>query len=204
MTMSNGNDLPRLTGDERLKSRDELNRELAHGTVLDFWSWSSSNLLDNTLRGTFGEYLVALAIGDGDAFALRTEPWANWDLQTEDGIKIEVKTTGLRQTWHADESQEVSTPRWDIAEKRMDAQGKGYVGEPKRWAKVYVFALHKGRNLDICSVIDVAQWVFWVVATKNLPGQKSIGKSTLKKIQGAKEVDFKKLKAAFDSVSREI
>jgi len=40
-------------------------------TVLDFWRWMGSNLLDNTMGGILAEYIVASALGiEG-----RREPW---------------------------------------------------------------------------------------------------------------------------------
>ena len=32
-------------------------------TVLDFWRWIGSDLVGNTTRGLFAEYLVGLAVG---------------------------------------------------------------------------------------------------------------------------------------------
>lgn len=44
----------RMTGDEPLTVGGE---QLAGGPVIDFWRWSMSSLLDNTVRGLFAEYL---------------------------------------------------------------------------------------------------------------------------------------------------
>jgi len=32
-------------------------------TILDFWRWAYSDLIDNTSRGIFAEWLVAQALG---------------------------------------------------------------------------------------------------------------------------------------------
>ena len=47
------------TGDEAIQFRGE-NTGLC---LRDFWSWAYSDLLDNTLRGSFSEFLVAAALG---------------------------------------------------------------------------------------------------------------------------------------------
>ena len=44
----------------------------------DFWRWSSSDLLDNTLRGTYSEFIVAAAL-DLD-LSTGFEDWLPWDL----------------------------------------------------------------------------------------------------------------------------
>ena len=46
----------RLTGMESLPK----------GILLDFWQWPGSDLLSNTFRGAYAEYLVALAVGSAD------------------------------------------------------------------------------------------------------------------------------------------
>ena len=53
-------------------------------SVLDYWRWSASNLLDNTARGILAEFIVASALGV--AGGLRTE-WDAYDLKTESGTK---------------------------------------------------------------------------------------------------------------------
>jgi hypothetical protein len=52
------------------------------------------NLMDNTTRGLVGEVLVAHALG-GCLMA----PWDPWDVSLPSGVKIEVKTTGVVQSW---------------------------------------------------------------------------------------------------------
>jgi hypothetical protein len=54
----------------------------------EFWSWSSSDLLNNTMRGVLAEFLVARATGVAeDARAC----WKPYDLKTARGLRIEVK-----------------------------------------------------------------------------------------------------------------
>ena len=49
----------RKTGDEPIKFRGKDT-----GLRLrDFWSWGFSDLLDNTLRGSYAEFIVAAALG---------------------------------------------------------------------------------------------------------------------------------------------
>lgn len=66
------------------------------GTVLDFWKWAYSDLLDNAQRGILAEYLVANALNLQNT--IRTN-WDKYDLITQDGITLEIKTSAYLQTW---------------------------------------------------------------------------------------------------------
>ncbi len=53
----------RRLGTERFRNGDsDLEFDL-----LSFWKWSASDLLSNATRGVIAEYLVARALGIGDA-----------------------------------------------------------------------------------------------------------------------------------------
>src|SRR5687768_9439970 len=105
-------------------------------TVLDFWRWSSSDLASNALRGMYAEYLVACALDV--AHGLRTE-WAAYDLQTPDGLKIEVKSAAYLQSWS---QARLSAISFGIQPTRgWDPQSNLTTAEIRRQADVYVFAL---------------------------------------------------------------
>jgi len=59
-------------------------------SLMDFWRWSTSDILSNATRGRFAEFIVGTAIGLNPE-NVRDE-WDAYDLKTEEGIKIEVKT----------------------------------------------------------------------------------------------------------------
>lgn len=67
--------------------------------VLDYWRWSSSDFVSNVTRGVLAEYIVARAVGVSTA-EIRDE-WAMYDLETPDGITIEVKSAAYVQSWGA-------------------------------------------------------------------------------------------------------
>ena len=55
-----------------------------------FWEYAYSNFLDNRNRGALAEYIVAEALG------IKEKPstsWESYDMETSNGIKIEVKTS---------------------------------------------------------------------------------------------------------------
>ena len=82
----------RKTGDEPIEFRGKDT-----GLRLrDFWSWGFSDLLDNTLRGSYAEFIVAAALGI-DLSEARVN-WEPWDLML-DGIRVEVKSCSYLQAW---------------------------------------------------------------------------------------------------------
>ncbi|AUD04054.1 hypothetical protein [Spirosoma pollinicola] len=101
------------TGDEHFHSKGRL----LDTTLLDFWRWSSSDLVNNTLRGKLAEYLVTQALGI--ASSLRTE-WDSFDLMTSTGLQIEVKSAAYLQSWYHKKLSSISfgirpTLGWDAA-----------------------------------------------------------------------------------------
>ncbi len=160
--------------------------------VTDFWEWYISDLSENTTRGGFGEFLVARALG---VHCDQRVEWENYDVVTDGGTKIEVKTSGYTQTWHQNNDRN-SSIAWDIAPKR-DSYEK--IPGKKRWADVYVFCLHTERDLSRYDSLDLLKWEFYVLHRKVLdrecPNQKSIRLNPLKEL-GAERVNFTGLKAA--------
>ena len=57
---------------------------LTSHTLLDFWQWSSSDLLSNATRGVLAEYIVGLAL---DCVGGTRREWDAADLLTPDGIE---------------------------------------------------------------------------------------------------------------------
>ena len=86
----------RKTGNEAITFRDaDTGLRLR-----DFWSWGYSDLLDNTLRGSYAEFLVAAALGI-DLSKSRVN-WEPWDLTFPAGqaeLHIEVKSGSYLQAW---------------------------------------------------------------------------------------------------------
>lgn len=60
----------RKTGEEAL----QFNGKDLGLRLCDFWSWGFSDLLDNTLRGSYSEFIVAAALGID-----LSEPRVNWE-----------------------------------------------------------------------------------------------------------------------------
>ena len=158
--------------------------------ILDFWQWSASNLLNNTQRGVLAEYLVAEAT-DIDQGARSN--WENFDLETPEGIQLEVKSSAYIQSWEQSSYSDVS---FNI-EASKDSYGE--TDEEARRSDVYVFCLLDHKDQKTIDPTDLSQWTFYVIATDILdekrPGQKSIVPNQLAEV-GAKEVPHEGLGTA--------
>jgi len=186
----------RLSGSERFSNRGEP----IGGTVLDFWQWACSDIIGNTARGAVAEYLVAHALGI-DVGA--RDPWGIFDLETPDGVKIEVKSSSYVQNWFQKAHSYVSfncprTLAWYPATNTFS-------DEARRWADVYVFCLLAEKDQKRLNPLDVAQWEFHVVPTRWLDDvlgdQKSIGLGRLSKSPWGTAHPWESLRSAIDAAS---
>lgn len=173
-------------------------------TVLDFWRWSFSDLLDNVLRGSFCEFVVGAALGV-DLSAGRTN-WSPWDItfpySWEDAagsheiIRVEVKNSSFLQSWNEGKLSRIS---FGIAPKEVADPAQGIIGEKKRQSDVYVFCHFKAKDKATADPLVLDDWDFYVVSTKELnekcAGQKSIGLASLQSLSHIK-ADFAGIKQA--------
>lgn len=166
----------RRTGAERFRYDDE---DLGFD-LLSFWQWSASDLVSNATRGVLAEYIVARALGL-QAEGVRNE-WAAYDLQTEDGVKVEVKSAAFVQSWH---QERLSTIQFLVRKtKATDPETNMYSQERRRRADVYVFALLAHRDKLSIDPLDLGQWQFYVLPTSVLDArQRSQHSITLRSVQ---------------------
>ena len=195
-------DLLALTPHKR--SPDEPLRNMrgqASATLLDFWRWASSDLLDNTVRGQFAEFIVARALGADSA---PRREWAGWDLETPAGTKVEVKASGYVQSWH---QERPSIIRFGIRRaKGWDPADNSWDETVRRRADVYVFCLLGHDSGSAVDPLDMDQWQFYVVTTdqldRELGAQQSLGLSTLRQL-GVGGIGFGQLGSRVAEVSGE-
>lgn len=159
-------------------------------TVASFWSWAFSDLVSNTLRGVFAEWLVARALGLD--VHLREE-WTAHDL-TFEGLAIEVKSSAYLQTWA---QAKLSRPGFDVRPTHAWSAESGFGATCRRQADVYVFALLDERDPSRLDPLDVAQWRFFVLLTSVLDArvgqQKKVGLPALLRL-GPTEATFATLR----------
>ncbi|MFU7592080.1 hypothetical protein ACMX9J_24370 [Priestia sp. RMT2NF4] len=179
-------------------------KKLAPGTkisgtnysVIDFWSWGFSDLLMNSLRGIFAEFLVGSALG------ILQNPRIEWDAYdlVYNNKKIEVKSAAYIQSWH---KGKYSTISFDIgAKKTYSYETNMYSEDAVRSAEIYVFCLLKEKDESIIDVLNTEQWSFYIVPTEILDNlyscQKRISLKSLEKI--SKVVSYSNLKKTINKI----
>ena len=149
--------------------------------TLGFWRWAYSNIMGNSERGAFAEYLVACALGIADKTRV---DWDKYDLLTPEGISVEVKTSGYIQTWDQEKLSNIvfgirPTLGWD-------RETNTYSSDKIRQADVYVFCVHKHKEQETINPLDISQWDFYVLKTEILdskaPEQKSASLASILKM----------------------
>lgn len=136
-------------------------------SVLDLWTWSFSDLVSNASRGIVAEFLVAKALDI--TTATTREEWDAYDLETSDGIKIEVKSSAYLQSWSQGKPTRVT---FNIPRTRAwNPQSGTYSRVERRQADVYVFALLAHEEKATIDPLNVNQWEFYVLPTEVIESQ---------------------------------
>jgi hypothetical protein len=153
-------------------------------SLLDFWRWSVSEILSNATRGRLAEFIVATATNI-DTTKCRDE-WGAFDLETPDGIKLEIKSAAYLQSWFQRTLSKISFSTraalyWDSLTNKQSETAK-------RHANVYVFCLLHHDNKQTVDPLNLNQWEFYVLATKQLNDYtRSQHSITLKSLKGLTE-----------------
>jgi len=166
----------------------------AGATVGDFWAWAYSDILANTTRGVFAEYLVAVALGDVGRCRLE---WDAADVRYR-GLNIEVKSAAYAQTWTQNQPSAI---RFGIAKTRSwHAESNIYDADLKRSADCYVFALFSDLDNPRRHVADVSFWRFFVFRTacidEKFGDQKTVALSRIEAM--GTSVEWSELRRAID------
>ncbi len=127
-------------------------------TVMDFWRWTLSDLRMNTTRSLLAEFLVAKAVGDPSP--LRVE-WADFDVTSAEGIKIEVKSSRYCQSWRQRRLSTLSFGRLSARAWSEETGARGAVPDVR--ADVFVFAIQTCRDCQRYDAFDLNQWEFRVI-----------------------------------------
>ena len=169
-------------------------------TVGDFWSWAYSDILNNTDRAVFAEFVVGRALGVTDA------PRVEWDaVDLRYGDKaIEVKSSAYIQSWHQ-EQDPLSQISFDLKERlSWDAASNTYQVEPSRAADCYVFCVYVEKDRSKANILDVNKWEFYVVSTeqinRQLGSQKTAVLSTVERLTDS--IGYAELKQYVDRACR--
>ena len=186
----------RKTGKERFRiGANELPQDL-----LSFWQWYVSDIVINVSRGVLAEYIVSLAMGCEQKPRLE---WDDYDLETPDGIKIEVKSSAYLQSWP---QKKFSNILFNIKPtKGWKASTNEYSGESNRRADIYVFCVLNHQDKKTVNPLNLAQWDFYVLATtvldKKMLEKKTLTLSALMTLNPDK-CEFHQLKAAIQKIGK--
>ncbi len=171
-------EVARKTGKETFH---ENGKPLAHD-LLSFWQWSASDLVGNAMRGILAEYIVASVVDKADRS--RTE-WDAFDIETNEGIKVEVKSGAYIQSWS---QKKLSTIQFGIRPTQgWDSKTNSYSTEFARQSDVYVFCVLEHKEQGTIDPLNMRQWYFYVLATNELNqavgAQKTITLGRLKELK---------------------
>lgn len=107
---------------KKLDPNDEIHG-LKDTSVVDYWKWAYSNILSNTNRPIFAEFLVGKAL---DALKKPRVAWNCVDI-CYNNKTIEVKCSAYVQSWPQDKHPPI---KYDIGKKTVDV-GSEYI--PKKY-----------------------------------------------------------------------
>jgi len=167
-------EVTRKTGSERLHNDGKETSV----QLVDFWRWFASDLLSNATRGIFAEFIIASVLGLVDN--VRAE-WGSYDLITQKGKRIEVKSAAYLQSWSQKELSKIS---FSIRPSRKWNSNTGELENiSERQADIYVFCLLDHQDQNTVDPMNLSQWRFFVISmdilNKHCSGQKSISLTKL-------------------------
>ena len=168
-----------LQGDEYLRGEGAPAKG---ASALDFWRWAFADLTQNALRGIFAEWLVATLLSRDRTCR---DPWAECDLITEAGLRIEVEAAAYRQSWHDQDSRPSKIVFSGLHGRRLE--NGNYADASTYNADRYVFCLLD--NLQTAAdPFDLGRWQFWTLdaatlgrVTPNSAQRRSISLSSLQR-----------------------
>lgn len=165
--------------------------------IADYWQWAYSDMLRNTQRGVFAEFIVKAALDLGGIFTnnnIRSnfEPFdlvgpniTSCQLETNVPCRIEVKSAAYIQSWNPHPG---STPRitFSIAPAKVpDGIGDYRPEAPlQRNSDLYVFTVYTAKERER-NILNMNLWEFYVAKTSALDEkygkQKTVSLSNLTK-----------------------
>jgi hypothetical protein len=162
--------------------------------LIDFWSWNQSDLIVNITRGVLSEFIIKQLLEIKSETRIE---WDDYDLISNSGKKIEVKSSSYIQSWKQKKYSEIE---FDISPTRSDSNDYGDI--KKRWSDYYIFCTLKNKDQNTLNPLDLEQWDFYVLETKILdekkPNQKKIRLNPLLKLNPVK-CKYNELKEVIDN-----
>lgn len=153
-------------------------------TLLDFWAWNCSDLMNNTLRGALAEYIVAMSLNI--PFSSARCDWSEYDLITNDNIRIEVKCSAYLQSW---EQSKLSEIRFSCGPSQSFSNQK-YDGISLRHSDAYIFCIYTCKEKEKSDILNLDDWLFYILPTnilnREIGLQKTISLNALLRLKPTK------------------
>jgi len=135
--------------------------------LLDFWSWNTSDLLNNAMRWKLAEFIIAKALWIANTFRIE---WDEYDLVYND-LKIEIKSWAYIQSWEQDKYSNIVL----TVKPTKDYNWTDF----KRQSDIYIFAILSYKDAKTINPLKLEQWDFYIMKTsilnEKLWEQKTIG-----------------------------
>lgn len=151
-------------------------------------------------RGKLAEFIVALALGVEKQI---NPSWAPYDLLSQEGIKIEVKTSAYIQAWGQTKLSSLSFGIQPTHE--YNDVNSTFAEASVRQSDVYVFCVQNHKEQETLNTLDLKQWEFYILRTNKLNeacgGQKHIGIKKLLKL-GAIKADYENMYRLINEVMK--
>jgi len=149
---------------------DDLPKQIFAQIIRDLFD---QLVISNLYLPHYVERMIALALGEG--FALVSADWAAWDIESSEGVRIEVKHSAAWQTWSDVTGGKPSKGVFDISARtgHWTDGGAKWVPKAGRQADLYVFAWHPITEPDKVDHRDPSQWLFYVVPAAELPAEQN-------------------------------
>ncbi|MES2569918.1 MAG: hypothetical protein V4710_07660 [Verrucomicrobiota bacterium] len=156
-----------------------------NATLLHFWKWAFGDLCDDDLKGYFAEWMVRVLMG---LPLTRRVSWADSDIITPCGLRIEVKSSAYWQSWklvNEDGTRKPMPPPVDPARKKVVFGGlrsgtsvdtSPQLTAPAFKSDIYVFCLHTQTDPTAWDAWQLSHWEFYALTRTELE-ERGIGKS---------------------------
>lgn len=188
------NEFSVITNKKTWKESFSLNNNDLDFKLIDFWSWNTSDLLNNALRWKLAEYIIAKALWIDNNFRIE---WDEYDLVYND-LKIEIKSWAYIQSWEQDKYSNITL----IVKPTKDYNWTDF----KRQSDIYIFAILSYKEAFTINPLKLEQWDFYIIKTsilnENLWKQKTIWLNSLLRLNPIK-CSFENLKQEIDSINEQ-
>ena len=142
--------------------------------VIDFWRWAIADLCEDSVKGYFAEWMVAVLLGLPVTTGRRIAH-ATCDIIASNDVRIEVKATSYWQSWRVFDARgrlrDAPSPGRKISFRvapTRNSVGLNNSSEPTYQADYYVFCFEHEQTLEHWNPLDLAQWEFYYLTQREL------------------------------------